>query len=233
MAEWLTMDLTVFFSGASDVVALGATGIAAIAATQSHKSAGQANETAGALANIERDRRQSELTPRFRVRVEPWTAGDDQDLRLRVMLTGPPALDHIDGLTVKIRDDHFRRGEGTLTAGGPTREKIKEQIWGPYRFRPGTGPDEARADDTGRVTVYDAELPIGEELPYFLERTRSPSWATSMTQEQWNERRGPVIRLGLEAWHSQHGRWTLPCEIDLSADHDPRYAGWVVDVPQQ
>jgi hypothetical protein len=45
--------------------------------------------------------------------------------------------------------------------------------------------------------------------------------------------RRPVIRLGLESWHKDHGSWTLPCEIDLSADHDPRYAGWAFDVPQQ
>lgn len=113
--------------------------------------------------------------------------GNDQDLRLRIMLTGPTGLDRIDGLTVTIRDDHFRRGEGTLTAGSPTREEIRAQVWGPNRFRPGTGPDEARADDDGRVTVYDAQLPIGEELPYLLERTRPPTWATSMTQESWNE----------------------------------------------
>jgi hypothetical protein len=226
------MDLTVIYSGLGDLVALGATAIAAIAARQSSRSSGKANQTATALASIEQDRRRSELTPRFRVRVEPWTAGNDQDLRLRVMLSGPAGLDRIDGLTVKVRDDHFRRGEGTLTAGGPTREKIKAQVWGPYRFRPGTGPDNALADADGRVTAYEAELPVGEELPYLLERTRPPAWATSMTQEQWNEQRGPVIRIALEAWHADHGRWTLPCEIDLSADHDSRYAGWLVDVPQ-
>jgi hypothetical protein len=226
------MDLPVIYSGLGALGALGATAIAAVAAQQSRKSSDNANQTARTLADIEQDRRHSELTPRFRVRVEPWTAGNDQDLRLRVMLTGPTGLDRIDGLTVKIRDDHFRRGEGTLTAGGPAREEIKAQVWGPYRFRPGTGPDEARADDGGRVTVYRAELPIGEELPYFLERTRPPLWARSMSQEQWNEQRGPVIRIALEAWHNDHGRWILPCEVDLSADHDPRYAGWLVDVPQ-
>lgn len=225
------MDLTVIYSGLGDLVALGATAIAAVAARQSNKSASKANQTAGALADIEQDRRRSELTPWFRVRVEPWTAGNDQELRLRIMLTGPPGLDRIDGLTVKIRDDHFRRGEGTLLPGGPTREKIKAQVWGPYRFQPGTGPDEALADADGRITAYEAQLPIGEELPYLLERTRPPTWA-SLTQEQWNESRGPVIRIALEAWHTDHGRWNLPCEIDLSADHDPRYAGWLVDVPQ-
>jgi len=226
------MDLTVIYSGLGDVVALGATAIAAVAARQSNKSSGKANQTAEALAEIERDRRHAELTPRFRVRVEPWTAGNNDDLRLRVMLTGPPGLDRIDGLTVKVRDDHFRRGEGNLLAGGPTSEQIKAHVWGPYRFRPGTGPDNSRADVDGRATIYDTELPIGEELPYLLERTRPPDWATSMTQEQWNTQRGPVIRIVLEAWHDDHGRWILPCEVDLSADHHPGYAGWLVDVPQ-
>jgi hypothetical protein len=226
------MDLTVIYSGLGDLVALGATAIAAIAARQSNKSSSKANQTAGALAGIEQDRRHSELTPRFRVRVEPWTPGSDQDLRLRVMLTGPTGLERIDSLTVMIRNDHFRRGEGTLTVGGPISEEIKAQVWGPYRFGPGTGPDEFLADADGRVTAYEAELPIGEELPYFLERTRPPTWATSMTQEQWNEQRGPVIRIVLEAGHADHGRWILPCEIDLSADHDSRYAGWLIDVPQ-
>lgn len=77
--------MTVIYSGLGDLVALGATAIAAIAARQSSK----ANQTAGALAGIEQDRRHTKLTPRFRVRVEPWTAGNDQDLRLRVMLSGP------------------------------------------------------------------------------------------------------------------------------------------------
>jgi hypothetical protein len=69
-----------------------------------------------------------------------------------VILAGPPGLHHLDGVTVRIRDDYFRRGDGQLTAGCPSREEIKAHIWGPYRFRPHTGPDGGRADDTGRVT---------------------------------------------------------------------------------
>jgi hypothetical protein len=92
-------------------------------------------------------------------------------LRLRVMLVGPPGLDRLDRLTVTIRDDHFRRGEHQQIMGGPTTEEIKAHIWGPYRFTPSTGPDDARADGIGRTTVYDAQLPIGEELPFQLEHT--------------------------------------------------------------
>jgi hypothetical protein len=202
----------------------------ALSDAESSRPAEGAGSVADTLARIELERRKAELTPLFRLRCEPWTAGNDVDLRLRVQFTGPTSLGRIDGITITIRDDHFRRGEGTLTAGGPTREQIKEQIWGPYRFRPGTGPDEARADATGRITVYDAELPVGEELPYLLERTRPPFWATSMTHESWKEQRGPVIRLLLEPWRDDYGEWRLPCEIDLSADHDPHFAGWVADV---
>ena len=204
-------------------------GQSAPAVVRSFDSERSAPDATAILARIELDRRHAELTPQFRLRYEPWTGGNDVDLRLRVQLTGPTSLGRVDGLTVTIRDDHFRRGDGPLTAGGPTREQIKEQIWGPYRFRPGTGPDEARADDSGRVTIYNAELPVGEELPYFLERTRPPFWARSMTQASWNEQRGPVIRLLLEPWRTDFGKWTIPCEVDLSVDHDKHYAGWIVD----
>jgi TIR domain len=44
---------------------------------------------ADTLARIELERRKGELTPLFRVRCEPWNAGNDADLRLRVQLTGP------------------------------------------------------------------------------------------------------------------------------------------------
>jgi hypothetical protein len=82
------------------------------------------------------------------------------------MLTGPSALHHrVDGVTIKIRDDQFRRGEHADCWGASTVGEIKAHVWGPHRFRPGTGPNEARADNDGRVTAYEPELPIGEELP--------------------------------------------------------------------
>jgi hypothetical protein len=148
--------------------------------------------------------------------VEPWGAGTDV-MNLGVMLLGPPGLDHLDMATLRIRDDHFRRGEGTLLAAGPTREQIKDHIWGPYMVTPGTGPDEARADRTGRVTVYEAALPVGEELPFQLEPTRPGSWMTGMSQEDWQRQRGTVIRLAIDATHVQHGTWTLPCEVDVAS----------------
>jgi hypothetical protein len=112
-----------------------------------------------------------------------------------VALTGPPGLSHLDGLTVRIRDNYFRSGEGQLLAAGPTREQIRAQIWGPWMFTPGTGPDEARADSTGRVTEYRERLVVGEELSFQLDPTMRPAWRTSTTQEVWQWERGTVLRL--------------------------------------
>lgn len=211
------MDAGVIWSAVGALAIAAAAGVAAWAARQSRISAERANAAAEALAEIERDRRHSELTPRIRVVVEPWSDGTETK-RLRMMLLGPPGLDHLDAVTVRIRDDHFRRGEGALLPAGPTRKEIKDHIWGPYMFTPGTGPDEARADRTGRVTAYEAVLPVGEELPFQLDPTRPGSWMTGMSQEDWQRQRGTIMRIAIDAMHSQHGTWTLPCEIDLGKD---------------
>jgi hypothetical protein len=109
--------------------------------------------------------------------------------RLRVLLAGLPALGQLDQLTVTIRDDVHTRGEAILTAGGPTRDQIKRQIWGSYRFPPGTGPDEARADETGRG-AYEGVLPVGDALICQLESNPPPPWS-KWTPEKWQASRGP------------------------------------------
>jgi hypothetical protein len=188
--------------------------VAARAAHQSSRAASEANAAATTLAELERDRRHGELCPRLRVSCEPRGSGT-HELRLWVMLLGPPTMDRVDSLTVKIRDDHFRRGDGCLLAGGPTREQIKEQIWGPYRFTPGVAPDQARSDRTGRVIVYETSVPVGEDLPVQLEPTSRSEWATATSPEDWRREQGTVIRLVFLAEHTQHGKWTLPAEIDI------------------
>ena len=103
-------------------------------------------------------------------------------------------------------------------AGGPTPEQVAAQVWGPYRFIPGTGPgaDPVRgipgADETGRVTATGG-MPVGEELPFFLEPTRPPSWS-SQPQENWLKR-GTVVRLRLGCRRDGREPWTLTAEVDV------------------
>lgn len=155
------------------IIGAAAAALAAAAAVGSWRAARKANATAAALAVIERDRRRTELMPRFRVTWEPANPGISA-LTMRVMLVGPPGLDRVDRLTIRVRNDHFRRDDWPLTAGGPSREQVQAQVWGPFRFRPHSGPDDARADEDGRVTVYAHELPVGEELQFLLEPTMPP-----------------------------------------------------------
>ena len=193
-------------------------GLSQLAARDAKADAERAIRASATLAAIEMDRRRAELTPKFRITAKPTNLGIEA-LRLRIALLGPPGLDHLDHLTVRIRDDDFRRGDGMPLAGGPTREQIKAQIWGPYMFTPGTGPDEARADPTGRVTDYTTRLPVGEELLFSLDPTIRPSWATATSPSDWRRECGTVIRLTLEARNDSYGdigAWVLPAEIDTA-----------------
>lgn len=189
-------------------------------AYQARSAAAEANAAAKTMAQIERDRRHTELCPRLRVSCEPWAPGSDH-LRLRVALLGPPGLDRLDTLRVTIRDDRRRRDEGSLWMDGRTREDLERQIWGPYRFMPYTGPDGAQADATGRVTAYEEVLPVGEELRFELEHTVPPHWAQGTSPEDWQRQRGTIIRITFDAQHTTHDSWTLPVEIDVGDGIEP------------
>jgi hypothetical protein len=173
------------------------------------------------VAELERERRHSELTPRLRVRCQPYNPGSDR-YKLTIKLVGPIGLDRLDDLVVTIRDDHPWRGQGTLLAGGPTSEQIAAQIWGPLRFVPGTGPgaDPVRgvpgADPTGRTTPTGG-LPTDEELPFVLEPTTPPKWSHQTVQD-WLKERGTVLRLTFQC-RKDTSTWTVVGEIDFQTDN--------------
>ncbi len=182
------------------------------------RSAGAADRSAGAAAitaGLDADRRQAELTPRFRITCQPSNPGSDA-LRLAIYLLGPPELERLDALTVSIRDDHPWRAQGTPT-GGRTPEEIANQIWGRWRFVPGTGPgaDPVRhipgADPTGRTTPTGG-LPVGEELPFFLEPNHPPQWS-QQPLGAWQQQMGPWLRLMLECHKEGRPPWVLPAEL--------------------
>jgi hypothetical protein len=210
------------------VVAILAVLVAAAAAEYARRSAKSAAETAA----LDRQRRHAELTPHFRVTLERANPGVDTQ-RLHVFLMGPPELGRLDALTVTIRDDHPWRGQGTPIAGGPTPEQVAEQIWGPYRFTPGTGPgaDSVRripgADPTGRTTPTRG-MPVGEELQFSLEPTRPPQWSQQPT-ENWRRERGTTVRLQLECHRDGWDPWTLTGEVSTVAVAGA--PGGIVEIP--
>jgi hypothetical protein len=164
----------------------------------------------------EQRRRHDRLTPSFLVHAEPWAEGSDL-MRLRVVQQGPPAIDHLDSLALSIcNDDSYWPDERNVSADGHNYGEVRDQVWAPYRFTPGTGPGEARADRHGREITYKAPLSAGEELAFQLEPTRPGSWS-NMPQEEWQRQRGNVIRLAIIPAHHEHGTWHLGAEINVTA----------------
>jgi len=89
----------------------------------------------------DRHRSHVELTPSFLVRVEPWAEGTDL-MRMRVVQQGPPSIDHLDSLALSIcNDDSCWPDERNVAANGHNYDEVRNQVWAPYRFTPGTGPN--------------------------------------------------------------------------------------------
>jgi hypothetical protein len=211
-----------------DIASLVVAGIALVVsilstvyARRSAQSGDKAAIAAGETAALDGQRRHEELTPRFKISCS--AAGAD-DRKLEIRLLGPAALGRLDGLTVTIRDDNPWLAEAAPLAGGPTREEIKKQVWGPYRFVPGTGPgaDPVRgipgADRDGRSTPTSG-MPVGETLPFFLEPVTRPRWASSTTtREDWLRDHGTVLRLALAGTKNGYEPWSLVAEVETSVD---------------
>jgi hypothetical protein len=199
--------------------------VVSIAGTFYMRLAARANQQSAiaesTTAALELDRRHAELTPQLRIRCRPANPGSDR-LKMTVALEGPLELRGLDRLTVTIRDDRPGRSQQTRIAGGPAPEQVAAQIWGPFRFVPGTGPGAgpdgtSGADSAGRTTPT-AGLPVGEELPFFLEPTQPPSWA-KQTFEEWQRECGTVLRLTLECHKDGSEGWTMVGEIDTQTDN--------------
>jgi hypothetical protein len=212
---------------AAFVVAIVSAAVSGVSVIYARRSAGAADKSAGSAAitaGLDADRRQAELTPRFRITCAQANPGADS-MHLAIYLLGPPDLERLDGLTVVIRDDHPWRAQGTPLAGGPTPEQVASQIWGRYRFTPGVGPgaDSVRgipgADPTGR-TCPTGGMPVGEELPFQLEPTWPPPWS-QQPLDAWQEQMGPWLRLRLECHKEGRPPWVLPVEmmIDKGTGH--------------
>jgi hypothetical protein len=219
---------------AVDIAALVVAIVAAVAAAAAAEYARRSARSAAETASMDRQRRHAELTPHFRVTLGRANPGVDT-LRLRVFLMGPPELGRLDGLTVTIRDDHPWRGQGPQLGGGPTAEQVAGQIWGPYRFTPGTGPgaDAVRgipgADPTGRTTPTRG-MPVGEELQFSLERTLPPLWS-QQTPEDWRREQGTVIRLQLECRRDGWDPWTLAGEVSSAIIAAGAAPGGITEIP--
>jgi hypothetical protein len=174
-------------------------GFAAFAAWRASK---EANATASSVAQIERDRWHSELTPQLRLKLEA------EHWMLYVRFDGPASLGKVQ-VRLTVRDD-FDRSRVPPLAGGPTPEQIASTIWGPYRFRPGTDG----ADHLGR-TVAPFTLEVNDRTRLAVSESQTPSWYDDANgYGRWRAQyRTARIRLWADCQAQGHKPWRLSFEV--------------------
>ncbi|MGW3091578.1 hypothetical protein [Streptomyces sp. NPDC001108] len=169
------------------------------------KTAREANRTSASLAQIERDRWHTEMTPHLRFQFTRSRGNPE----LLVLFDGPAPLRRINRLELSIRDDRDRSSDPVL-AGGVTAEERAKIIWGPYRFRPGIDG----ADESGR-NAGAFHLEHGEKRRLALDPSLSPSWFTDSDPIggwRW-EQSGNPIRLWATCHVAGHKDWRLTADL--------------------
>ena len=160
-----------------------------------------------AAAAIEGKRLHDDLTPQLSVTCteRPGTRWAD----MTVELTGPPGLDVLDVVTIRIRDDIPDRKP--RLGSELTQEQISEVIWGPYRLNPGMRDTESNGRAHGPF-----RLPKHEPYPVQLEQAIAPSWTTP---KFWRDQyEGKPVRLEITCCRAGHEPWTLRPEAEVKPD---------------
>ncbi|MEV5653721.1 hypothetical protein [Streptomyces sp. NPDC052291] len=172
----------------------------AVAGLAAYKTAREANRTAGAVAQIERDRWHTEMTPQVQLRFD--TSGGAPHVVVKFL--GPAPLTRIQTV-VRIRDDRERGS--SQASGAPTAQQVSDVVWGPYRLRPGIDG----ADPQGRA-VAPFELVHRGQTRFALEPTPAPSWYPSA--QMWrDDYDGTKLRLWVECSAQGHKPWTLSADL--------------------
>jgi hypothetical protein len=179
-------------------------GFAAIAAWRASK---EANATAAAVAQIERDRWHTELTPQLQLRLTPADAGIDPGLLVR--FKGPASLGSL-RVRLQVRDDRDRSQDPILAGSEYTAEDRAAVIWGPFRLRPGID----KTDELGRNSGV-LLLQPGDELKVAIDPSAIPHWFTRTEgAQQWQRMyEDAPMRLWATCEAEGHRPWRLSFDV--------------------
>lgn len=173
--------------------------ISAYAAIVSSRADRKATTFSQTLVDLEKERRHSELVPSFEINLLPL---NDNVAKMSIKFVGPSGLDHLDKLTVSIREDRASHPEPITTS----RTKEEDPIWGPFRFCP-----DVENVSVDRRSVFHIQLTLGDECKFQIEKTSPPA---SVTADWWQSQFGHVpIRLTFLCERKGNEPWTVPVEI--------------------
>ncbi|MFF8633526.1 hypothetical protein ACF052_04820 [Streptomyces pilosus] len=153
------------------VTAVGVVVAAVMAYWTTRKAAAAAADsadTAREVAQIERDRWHRELTPELTFSL--IRVGSNR-LRLTTTLAGPVGLDHLDTITLTVRDEAGRDHSAGPHYDEAMRTELPSVIWGPARFSPGVDGVAA----PGRQCII-RSLERGNFVHRQMDNSEPPSW---------------------------------------------------------
>ncbi|WP_194822489.1 hypothetical protein [Micromonospora sp. S-DT3-3-22] len=135
----------------------------------------------------EERRRHREMRPVLEVLL--GTRGTPEPALLVVKLIGPREVEQYDWIRLAIRDD----GKNRTPHGDVTTEAIREQVWGPFRLRPGVDG----ADREGRAAQQDARA-VTDSWLFTVDRSTPPRWYGGGDVEWRKDYAGKPVRLRIE-----------------------------------
>lgn len=200
------------------IIGVAAAVAAAIAALGSWNAARKANQTAGSVDAIERDRRHDELTPVFNVTCTV-RAGDADSADMRVTLIGGRLERHA-AVTVTIVDDDGTDCWEHGLPDGVTQDEAAAFVCGPWEFNTAASTQvvsnrESRSRAYDRVTGHNWD-------PLPLTRTRPGRWMTTTDQAAWNKKwTGKPLRLLLTCKCEGYEPWIIPENVEIAQDRGP------------
>ncbi|WP_146065875.1 hypothetical protein [Streptomyces sp. SM13] len=189
-------------------IAAAAALFSGVAGAAAWRTALAANRTADSVAQIERDRWHTEMTPHIKLAVTTERGWPE----LLVHFDGPAPLGTIGSLELSIRDDRDRSGDPAL-AGSATAEERAATIWGPFRLRPHID----NADALGR-RAEPFSLDHGEEHRFALDHSLPPRWyeGAEGTQRWQREFHNKPLRVWVRCVVEGHKPWRLTADLPVN-----------------
>lgn len=190
---------------------------------------------------LDRERRHTELTPVFEVRLKPLNApqaGSTLKAReeaagnamLHVRLTGPSAPGRVDSLTVRVRNDQPR--VVLFVQDGWDQAASDAHVWAPFSFRPGvdgTAVEDREGRRSDALLRLRGPLSVGDTVSLSMDRSRPPAHFDSSQREDWTTRTQSLtkpVKLEITAGVEGYEPWMRFCEVvyddGLNADGTAR-----------
>jgi hypothetical protein len=154
---------------------------------------------AEAVIAIEQTRLHAELTPDLAISCTKPRGASNVDALMTIELTGPTALDRLDEVTLRIRDDRPNHR--------PPQSGALETVYGPYRI----DPLLHLTDEAGR---QHGPFPLPKNEPHqaLLMESVPPAGYGHDWNRQWE---GKPVRLQLDCRRDGHEPWIVLQEVTV------------------